>query len=325
MLSDGPNLHLVTTDPDSFATETLSHFDVFGADAPSSRRGEFRALSAYLETIKPGAVVQLTYPPVHGSIVGLATRRFAIPFVYRYNGDRFREYSVARGRDKLVAFGVGNVLGRLPLRLSDHYIALGPSGKSRLMEYGVDESAITILPPSIHVEAFTALDSEPPYASIPDDRKIVLFVGRLSYLKGVKTLERTIPEALKQRPDLHFAFVGESEHKLTLPARCTDNVTVLGRVSPENVPAYYRHADVLVHPSLTEGVPRAVLESLAAGTPVLARDVGDVASVTDNTFRTDEEFLDRLLSLEDLPLDNVKPFARETLRPRYAQFFQYYC
>jgi glycosyltransferase involved in cell wall biosynthesis len=65
-----------------------------------------------------------------------------------------------------------------------------------------------------------------------------------------------------------------------------------------------------------------LLESLAAGTPVLARDVGDVASVTDNTFDSDKELENRLTNLESIPLEDVSPFTPEHLEPAYRDFFQ---
>jgi len=65
-----------------------------------------------------------------------------------------------------------------------------------------------------------------------------------------------------------------------------------------------------------------VLEALAAETPVLARDVGDVASVTDNTFQADGELVDALTDFETLPLDDVTPFTVDALAPRYRDFFE---
>jgi len=285
---------------------------------PSIRAG-MDALNNYVETTDPAVLVQVTEPPIHGTVVGTVARWQDVPWVYRYSGDRFYEYRVLRGVERWKAFAIGSLLGRVPLQLADEHIALGPTGLRRLVARGARADNITILPPAIDPAPFD--QAEPAELDVPADRKIVLFVGRLSYLKGKDTLETTIPAVLECRSDLHFVCVGSVEEELDLPPEYRDHVTLVGAVSSELVPGYMQAADVLVHPSLTDGIPRVVQEALAAGTPVLARDVGDVAVVTDNTFHTDTDFVEQLCSLEDLPTDDIRPFTRDVLAPRYREYF----
>jgi glycosyltransferase involved in cell wall biosynthesis len=242
------------------------------------------------------------------------------PFVYRYSGDRFYEYRVAQGTTKLTAFALGELLGRVPLYLADRCITLGPNGRERLVARGVDYDDVTVLPPAVDPGPFEA--PAPATLDVPSDRKIALFVGRLSRLKGIETINRSVPRVLQRRDDIQFVFVGDDERRPAVPERFENHLTIVGRVPPEDVPGYMKAADVLVHPSLTDGIPRVVMEALAAGTPVLARNVGDVASVTENTFETDDEFVERLCSFEDLPLDDISPFTVEALTPRYREFFE---
>ncbi|QLK26816.1 glycosyltransferase family 4 protein [Natrinema zhouii] len=317
---------MVPVDRDIITTErdlaTVTGFEVFGVNSSGTYRGEIQALEQYLDTHDPNVLLQITRPPTHGTIAGVLARRHDVPFVYRYSGDRFYEYRVARGSDRLKAFGLGATLGRLPIRLATRHITLGPTGKRRLIARGVSPDRITILPPTVDPTRFD--DPDPVSLDVPRDRTVVLFVGRLSHLKGVDTLERIIPEVLNQRDDLQFVCVGDAERELDLPQHARDHVSIIGRVPPDAVPNYMATADLLVHPSLTEGVPRVLLEALAVGTPVLARDVGDVASVTDNTFRTDTQLVVKLMHLEALPLDDVAPFTREHLAPAYQRFFEHW-
>lgn len=319
MLSNSGPIHLISTEPDTYAPITHS-FDLYGGDCTSSIRGEIAALRGYLSKHKPAVLVELTRPPVHGTLCGLATRPHDVPFVYRYSGDRFAEYRVARGKRRITSFSLGKVLGRVPLFLADEYVTLGPNGTERLADRGVDTDRITVLPPSVDVTRFESA-TDPP-SDISSDHSLALFVGRLSRLKGIKTLERTLPTILDQRPDIKVMFIGDGEATLTLPERHRDKVMFLGPVEPTKLPAYFHRADLLVHPSLTEGIPRVILESLASGTPVIARDVSDVASVTANTFTTDEEFAEMVLNYESLAIDDVTPFTRETLQPTYQRFFE---
>ena len=58
-----------------------------------------------------------------------------------------------------------------------------------------------------------------------------------------------------------------------------DRVRLLGRVPQESLPGIYGAADLLVHPSLREGWPNVLLESMACGTPVLATNFDSVGEI----------------------------------------------
>jgi len=121
--------------------------------------------------------------------------------------------------------------------------------------------------------------------------------------------------------DLQFVLVGDKQDTLEIPTQYRDHVTLQGKISPEVIPNYYHKSDLLVHPSLTEGIPRVVLEALASGTRVIARNAGDISSVTGNTFNTDDEFVSMVSRFESLQLDDVGSFSRDALKPKYRSFF----
>jgi glycosyltransferase involved in cell wall biosynthesis len=322
LLSDRFEIHLVTTEPDAFDDSVLATVELFGTDSPSTRIGEISALSNYFQGNDPSVATHISEPPIHGTIVTILARRHDVPAVYRYSGDRFYEYRVGRGRERVLWFGLNNVLGRVPLPLADAHITLGPTGKSRLTDRGVDPDRIGILPPPIDQSRFDGVDeTSPPFSAVPDDRSIALFVGRRSYLKGFDTFDATISRILDRRDDLQFAFVGGGERVPQVSEQYADHITIIGRVPPESIAGYFQHADMLVHPSLTEGLSRSVVEALVCDTPVIVRDVGELASVTSNLFTTDAEFVDLVCEFEDLPLDNPEPFSMASLKESYESFF----
>ena len=53
-----------------------------------------------------------------------------------------------------------------------------------------------------------------------------------------------------------------------------DRVRLHGQLEPAQVCAHLQRADTLLHASLSEGLPNAVLEAMACGLPVVATDVG---------------------------------------------------
>ena len=107
----------------------------------------------------------------------------------------------------------------------------------------------------------------------PHPRTYFLFVGRLEKIKGVQDI---IPAfAGKEGPDLLVVGTGEYEAALREQGRDMPRVHFLGRLDPDQIPAYYQHARALVVPSLcyeTFGI--ILIEAFRSGTPVIARRLG---------------------------------------------------
>jgi len=113
------------------------------------------------------------------------------------------------------------------------------------------------------------------------DRFTLLTLARLVPVKG---LAQAI-EALAHRADLEWLIAGDGPERAALPAlaaRSRIRVRLLGFVTGAEKHALLRAADAFVLPSRvlpsgrTEGVPLALLEAMASGTPVIASAVGGV-------------------------------------------------
>lgn len=316
-LSSEFTTHLIATDA-GFAADVSTAYDgVHGLSERSTLRGEVSALQSYVQSYDPDALFQITSPPIHGTVVGSLGKIHGIPFVYRYSGDRFYEHEVSRGITKLIHFGLNNVIGRFPLYLADVCVTLGPRGQRRLENRGVAPDDITIVPPVVDQDRFSTSTAEPDGGA-----PVGLFVGRLSRRKGIETLEQTLCEILQRRSDIEFILVGKQQESIEIPAEYSHRVTVAGTVPPTEIPPYYERADFLVHPTLTEGLPRVVLEALASGIPPIARDVGDIAYATENTFQTDREFIEMVCDFESLDVDSIVPFIPDTQQESYVTLFE---
>jgi glycosyltransferase involved in cell wall biosynthesis len=102
----------------------------------------------------------------------------------------------------------------------------------------------------------------------------VLFVGRLSEEKGI----RSLLEAWKMLGDsVKLKIVGDGPLQLMVEDALDSNTAIeyLGRRSQFEIVDLMKNAMFLIFPSLCyEGMPRTILEAFAVGTPVLASEIG---------------------------------------------------
>jgi len=110
------------------------------------------------------------------------------------------------------------------------------------------------------------------------EQRIVLTIGRLVQQKG----HRYLLQAAARVPNAVFVLLGDGPEQSALEAQASalgvrNRVVFLGY--RQDVPDLLACADLLVLPSLFEGLPLSVLEAMAAGKPVIATDVGGTSEV----------------------------------------------
>jgi glycosyltransferase involved in cell wall biosynthesis len=140
---------------------------------------------------------------------------------------------------------------------------------------GVPEDRLAMIPSGIG-------DDEPPVVEpgairlelgLPADCPLALFVGRLAPQKGVSDLLEALDVLQHIRPGLRTLIVGDGPLRDDLMGRATaycltDAVRFLGH--RDDVPRLLAAADLLVLPSLYEGLPNVVLEAMRFRKPVVA-------------------------------------------------------
>jgi glycosyltransferase involved in cell wall biosynthesis len=115
--------------------------------------------------------------------------------------------------------------------------------------------------------------------------KVVGFVGSLEKVKGIVTFVKAV-QLLCSRPiaNLKIVIIGDGALgefvKVSLEKyEALGVVKILGWLSHASLPVYYNDFKLLVMPSLSEGVPSALLEAMSCGTPVLATPVGGIPDI----------------------------------------------
>ncbi len=206
---------------------------------------------------------------------------------------------------------------------------------------GLPESAYRVVYNSVDTERFLPRDEQALRQSLgidPKDRVVGMF-GNFKRQKNHPLLLRAASRVLKQIPGVRFVFVGDKieegyseghQYKrhvseLVDELGIRDDCLFLGH--REEVHRYYNICDLTVLPSLFEGTPNVVLESMACGVPVVATDVSDVrylipegkvGFVIDSG---DEEALaDRLLRLlrDDASREEMGREARRWVESRFS-------
>lgn len=113
----------------------------------------------------------------------------------------------------------------------------------------------------------------------------LIFVGRLTAIKGLRVLIEAFTHARKTHPDLHLTLVGDGDDRIhleRLAAPLGDAVHFAGYLSQDAVAAALTSADILVLPSFAEGLPVVLMEALASARPVIATQVAGVSELVED-------------------------------------------
>ncbi len=115
---------------------------------------------------------------------------------------------------------------------------------------------------------------------LPADAKVIGIIGRLVPVKGHDALLRAMPGVLAKEPSARLLIVGDGPERKSLEERAqglglNGYVFFAGQVT--DVYAAIKAMDLCAMPSLSEGLPYALLEAMAMGKPVVASAVGGLA------------------------------------------------
>ncbi len=180
----------------------------------------------------------------------------------------------------------------------DLLFAVSDEALEEAVRMGYSRKRLVTLPNAVDIDRFRPLDD----AQKGERKQLLLeavfpgrvrgrglIVGSVGGLKSVKNLAlipRIAARFLRERPDLapsvRFVIVGEGPQREELTRiaeelRASAVVTMPGSTDrPED---YYPLFDVFILPSLTEGVPMALLEAMASGAACVATDVGGVGEL----------------------------------------------
>jgi glycosyltransferase involved in cell wall biosynthesis len=162
------------------------------------------------------------------------------------------------------------LLERLATTVTDHVVCVGEEMRRKFLKARLGPgSLLSVIVSGIEIDAFLKANSRRAAIGISDDAIVVGVVSRMASHKGHRFLVEAAP------PNVHLLFVGDGEERESLERQVATRglrATFAGHVAPSDVPDLIASMDVLVHPSLWEGLPRAAVQALLVGRPVVAFD-----------------------------------------------------
>ncbi len=173
---------------------------------------------------------------------------------------------------------------RITKRLVDKFIVVSDILRNILiMKHGIDPDKVVRIYNGIELDRYKPI--------IEADRKlrkeflggggefIVGSVGRLVHEKGYEFLLKAMPRILEVFPNTKFVIVGDGPLRLKLESLARDLRILQDRMFVgfrDDIPEVLSSFDVFVLPSIMEGHPIAILESMAMAKPIIATDINGV-------------------------------------------------
>ena len=209
------------------------------------------------------------------------------PLVTHFHGPWALESSVEA--NKSLAVKAKKWLEQSTYQRGRRFIVLSQTFRDILhQQYQVPLERIHIIPGGVDIDRFNIGDSPAEARSKlgwSSDRPIIFCIRRLAKRMGLENLVAAMVNVCAVYPDALLYIAGKGELAATLQTQINElelsnNVQLLGYVSDEDLPLCYRAANFSVVPTVAlEGFGLIVVESLAAGTPVLGTPIGGIPEI----------------------------------------------
>ena len=180
-----------------------------------------------------------------------------------------------------------------------HYIVSpSPDHITRLCAIGIEKSKIGLVPNTVEADFSGSVSQDDTdrlkkTLGIPGDHSVVLAMGRMVYVKGFDFLLEAFQKVAREQQNVTLVLAGDGVlydniREISRKLEIHDRVIMPGAVSRQNVPVYFKMADIFVAPSIrhesgaVDGLPVVVPEAMASGLPVIASNVGGIPVLIKN-------------------------------------------
>ena len=172
--------------------------------------------------------------------------------------------------------------------------------------FGLPYEKINVVPNGVNINLFNGIERDYDFRRqyAMDNEKIILFMGRLVYEKGIQHLIAAMPKILANYNDAKLIIAGKGGMIDELKNEVyslglNDKVYFTGYLSSQNVQKMYKCADIAVFPSTYEPFGIVALEGMLSGTPVVVSDIGGLNEIVDHGINGMKSYAGNANSLAD--------------------------
>jgi glycosyltransferase involved in cell wall biosynthesis len=208
--------------------------------------------------------------------------------VHTLHGLSFHPYQNSWANRLYIAFE------KAAARRTDYFISVADAmtEQNKAAGIGVDKP---------HITAYSAIEEEqfltpiPPDKlqafrrehDIPQDAVVLVTIGRLFMLKGHDYIIESARELSKRFPNVIWLFVGngnlaDAYQQQIQHLGLADRFRFTGLIPPDQVPLAIQASDILVHPSLREGLARTLPQAMLCARPAISFDVDGAREVVND-------------------------------------------
>jgi glycosyltransferase involved in cell wall biosynthesis len=180
---------------------------------------------------------------------------------------------------------VYNRLDKFLLKFPDRVVAVSKELASKLCPLGIPQRKIKVIYNAVYEKGMPAGD--PPLEvrkefKVPEGDKLLGIIGRLSPEKGQIYFLQAFSEVIKNFPQVTALIVGEGPDGKKLKEYCSSKnlfPKVVFTGYQKDITSIYKSLDLIILPSLSEGMPVVALEGMLFEKPIIGTKVGGIPEV----------------------------------------------